>query len=132
MIFKKKFLKTGEIVHVVGWNGEDDKRRKTDWVSYIDSKGGEHEMVKGLNYHWDFDDVDTYELYEKREHERNVNGHFCLFAGMAMKSLIRLNQGVMTKESIVKEAVGYAKLLTEELSKWVVDVEKDEIVKKEK
>lgn len=132
MIFKKKFLKTGEIVRVVGWYGEDDKRRKTDWVSYIDMKGGEHEMVKGLNFHWDFDEVDTHELYEKREHERNVNGHFCLFAGMAMKSLIRLNQGVMTKESIVKEAVGYAKLLTEELSKWVVDVEKDEIVKKEK
>lgn len=132
MSFKRKFFKTGEIVRVIGWNGEDDKRRKTDWVSYIDSKGVEHEMVKGLNFHWDFEELDTHELYEKREHERNVNGHFCLFAGMAMKSLIAINQGVYTKEAMIKEAVEYAKLLTEELSNWVVDVDKNEIVKKEK
>ena len=131
MIFKKKFLKTGEIVRVVGWNGEDDKRRKTDWVSYIDSKGGEHEMVKGLNYHWDFDEVDTHELYEKREHERNVNGHFCLFAGMAMQGIII--QGKLRSEKMIAvSSVKLAKELTEELSKWLVDVEKDEIVKKEK
>lgn len=131
MLFRKKNIKTGEIVRVVGWNGEDDKRRKTDWVSYIDSKGGEHEMEKGLNYYWDFEDIDTYELYEKREHEKAVNGHFCLFAGWAMKSLITLNQGVYTKEQIVNEAVIYAKLLTEELSNWIVDTNKDEVVRKD-
>lgn len=126
MIFKKKFLKTGEIVRVVGWNGEDDKRRKTDWVSYIDSKGGEHEMVKGLNYHWDFDEVDTHELYEKREHERNVNGHFCLFAGMAMQGIII--QGKLRNEKMIAESsVKLAKELTEELAKWKVDVEKDTV-----
>lgn len=31
---KARFRKTGEVVYVVASNGEGDKRRKTDWVSY--------------------------------------------------------------------------------------------------
>ena len=124
MSFKRKYLKTGEIVRVIGWNGEDDKRRKTDWVSYIDSKGVEHEMVKGLNFHWDFDDIDTYELMEEREHERNINSHFCMFAGMAMQGIVI--QGKLRNEKMIAESsVKIAKELTEELAKWKVDVKKD-------
>ena len=78
-MFKKKKIKTGEVVRVVGWNGDDDKRRKTDWVSYIDSEGGKHEMEKGLNFYWDFEELESYDLYDKREHEKVVNNHFCLF-----------------------------------------------------
>ena len=129
-MFKKKKIKTGEVVRVVGWNGDDDKRRKTDWVSYIDSEGGKHEMEKGLNFYWDFEELESYDLYEKREHEKVVNNHFCLFAGMALKGIISAKEGQVTRESIVKEAVRYARLLSEELAHWFI--EGDRVVRKEK
>ena len=87
-------------------------------------------MTKGLNFYWDFDDLEYEDKYAQREHERNVEGHFCLFAGWAMKTLIALNQGVYSKESIINESVEYAKLLTEELDHWYI--EKGKVVRKEK
>lgn len=83
---KARFRKTGETVYVVASNGEGDKRRKTDWVSYIDANHGEHEMVKGLNPAWDFDDFDD---FEEREKIRAYETHLCAFSGMAMQGLIQ-------------------------------------------
>lgn len=83
---KAKNRKTGEIVYVVASNGEADKRRKTDWVSYIDANLGEHEMVKGLNLAWDFEEVSE---YEKKEKFRAYETHLCVFSGMAMQGLIQ-------------------------------------------
>lgn len=82
---KAKLRKTGEKVHIVSYKGESDKRRKTDWVSYIDAHGGEHEMVKGLNPYWDFDDWDN---SEAKFQVRAVDAHLSLFAGMIMQKLI--------------------------------------------
>lgn len=83
---KARIRKTGEIVYVVASNGEADKRRKTDWVSYIDANLGEHEMVKGLNLAWDFEEVSE---YEKKEKFRAYETHLCVFSGMAMQGLIQ-------------------------------------------
>ena len=83
---KGKIRKTGEIVYVVASNGEADKRRKTDWVSYIDANLGEHEMVKGLNLAWDFEEVSD---YEEKERIRAYETHLCVFSGMAMQGLIQ-------------------------------------------
>lgn len=48
---KKKFRKTGEIVDVISYNKYTTTKRNSelDWVSYIDSKGVEHEHEKRLN-----------------------------------------------------------------------------------
>lgn len=56
---KKKFRKTGEIVNVISYNKYTTTKRNSelDWVSYIDSKGVEHEHEKRLNIYWDFEDV---------------------------------------------------------------------------
>lgn len=83
---KAKIRKTGEIVYVVASNGEADKRRKTDWVSYVDANLGEHERVAGLNLAWDFEEVSD---YEKRERFRAYETHLCVFSGMAMQGLIQ-------------------------------------------
>lgn len=83
---KARIRKTGEIVYVVASNGEADKRRKTDWVSYIDANLGEHEMVKGLNLAWDFEEVSD---YEEKERIRAYETHLCVFSGMAMQGLIQ-------------------------------------------
>ena len=57
---KKRIRKTGEIVDVISWNKYTITARNSelDWVSYIDSKGMEHEHEKGLNIYWDFEDVE--------------------------------------------------------------------------
>lgn len=56
---KKRIRKTGEIVDVISCNKYTNTVRNSelDWVSYIDSKGMEHEHEKGLNIYWDFEDV---------------------------------------------------------------------------
>ena len=68
---KKRIRKTGEIVDVISYNKYTNTARnyELDWVSYIDSKGEEHEHEKGLNIYWDFEDVeeapDTYIDWEE-------------------------------------------------------------------
>lgn len=72
---KKKFRKTGEIVDVISYNKYTTTKRNSelDWVSYIDSKGVEHEHEKSLNIYWDFEDVkevpDTDIDWEQRRYE---------------------------------------------------------------
>lgn len=53
-----KNRKTGEIVQVISFNG-DTERFESDYVSYIDSKGVEHQREQGLNMYWDFEEVDS-------------------------------------------------------------------------
>ena len=68
---KKRIRKTGEIVDVISYNKYTNTARNSelDWVSYVDSKGMEHEHEKGLNIYWDFEDVeetpDTYISWEQ-------------------------------------------------------------------
>ena len=108
---KLKIRKTGEIVFIVGANGENDKRRKTDWVSYIDSNLKEHEMVKGLNIYWDFVPTKDY------EDERTIENHMCVFAGIAMQSLIRRYPEDQNKEYVARRAADYGEALCIELGK---------------
>lgn len=89
---KARFRKTGENVYVVASNGEGDKRRKTDWVSYIDANHVEHEMVKGLSPAWDFEDLEDYggmKDFAERQKIRDYETHLCVFSGMAMHGLIQ-------------------------------------------
>ena len=89
---KARIRKTGEIVYVVASNGEGDKRRKSDWVSYIDANHVEHEMVKGLSPAWDFEDLEDYggmKDYAERQKIRAYETHLCVFSGMAMQGLIQ-------------------------------------------
>lgn len=57
---KKRLRKTGETVDVISYNKYTSTARNSDldWVSYVDSKGMEHEREKGLNIYWDFEDVE--------------------------------------------------------------------------
>lgn len=46
---------TGEIVDIISFNGSAIRTR-LDFVSYIDSKGVEHDR-ESLNYYWDFEPI---------------------------------------------------------------------------
>lgn len=51
---KYRNKKTREIVEIISFSNNVE-RSKDDYVSYIDSKGGEHPREKGLNINWDFE-----------------------------------------------------------------------------
>lgn len=57
---KAKIRKTGEIVEIISYSGGTVRSNILDSVSYIDSKGVEHDREK-LNYYWDFEQIDVKE-----------------------------------------------------------------------
>lgn len=80
---KKRIRKTGEIVDVIAYASPLGAIRcQDDNVSYIDSKGVEHDREEGLNYHWDFEDAKeqlaTGIDWEQRRYEiaKTVLSHF--------------------------------------------------------
>lgn len=55
---KAKIRKTDEIVDIICYNHCSTIRSHQDYVSYIDSKGIEHDR-EALNYYWDFEPIET-------------------------------------------------------------------------
>lgn len=53
---KARIRKTGEIVDVISFSGKTTRENATDTVSYIDSKGNEHEN-EPMNFYWDMESV---------------------------------------------------------------------------
>ena len=126
---KARFRKTGENVYVVASNGEGDKRRKTDWVSYIDANHVEHEMVKGLSPAWDFEEIED---YEEREKIRARETYLCVFSGMAIQGLIQKRRVDELDErwcidSLTRLSIEYGKALYAKLD----EIEMSELVKKD-
>lgn len=103
---KAKIRKTGEIVDVICYNHCSTIRSHQDYVSYIDSKGIEHDG-ESLNYYWDFEPFET----ANNEHWQDVRE----------KAAIAALQGAASRshhiEHCVKFAVDCADKLVEELKK---------------
>ena len=109
---KKRIRKTGEIVDVISYNKYTNTARNSelDWVSYIDSKGMEHEHEskgmeheheKGLNIYWDFEDVEEApDMYISWEQVR-------------IKAEISALQWLASNPNIIS-------VIDEELAKWSV------------
>lgn len=53
---KARIRRTGEIVEVINYSGSTTRNECIDKVSYIDSKGVEHDR-ETLNYYWDFEQL---------------------------------------------------------------------------
>lgn len=84
---KAKNRKTGEIVDVISFSG-NTTRLDGSFVSYIDSKGKEHEAERG-NYFWDFEPLPEIPI------ETKIN-----FASEVLKELIRGEKEYTTSELI--------------------------------
>jgi len=107
---KAKIRKTGEIVDVICYNHYATIRSHQDYVSYIDSKGIEHDR-ESLNYYWDFESIET----ATDEHWQDVRERAAISAmqGMLANSRIYLKEG----DTFPNLAVRYADALIEELKK---------------
>ena len=115
---KARIRKTGEIVDVISYNTCSTIRSHQDYVSYIDSKGEEHDR-ESLNYYWDFEPIETITEVDNK-HWQDVRERAAI---AAMQSLIRekydATDGFLYSQSIAVDAVEYADTLVEQIKKKV-------------
>jgi hypothetical protein len=110
---KARIRKTGEIVEIISYSGSTIRNECIDKVSYIDSKGVEHDR-ETLNYYWDFEQLPDVE--EDNFPNTDWNQVRIDAAISAMQGIISKNDDYTYKE-IAVHAVGYAEALVKELEK---------------
>lgn len=107
---KARIRKTGEIVDVICYSGVASRRNTAlDYVKYIDSQGVEHIEPNQLNYHWDFEPIET--ATDKHWQDVRECAAIAAMQGMLSNSAICLEEG----DTYPKVAVGYANALVEQL-----------------
>lgn len=104
---KAKIRKTGEIVDVICYNHYTTIRSHQDYVSYIDSKGIEHDR-ESLNYYWDFEPIET----ATDEHWQDVRERASIAAMQGLLSRTSYRADVKT---LAKDSVKLANCLIEQL-----------------
>lgn len=110
---KARIRKTGEIVDIITYSGSTIRNECIDKVSYIDSKGVEHDR-ETLNYYWDF------EQYPDVEEDNFPNidwNQVRVQASIGAMQVILGNNNYDTYKEIASQAVGYAEALVKELKK---------------
>ena len=85
---KARIRKTGEIVDVICYNNYSTIRSHQDNVSYIDSKGLEHDR-ESLNYYWDFEPI-----------EINIDEHW---QDVKERAAIAAMQGLLSNPGLLDE-----------------------------
>lgn len=120
---KARIRKTGEIVDVINYNRCCSIRSHQDYVSYIDSKGEEHDR-ESLNYYWDFEPIDTMAEVRDDKHWQFVRERAAIAAMQGMLANPELLEstgfsGTYYKWHIERKAVEYADALVEQLKKKV-------------
>ena len=106
---KAKIRKTGEIVDIICYNQYSTIRSHQDYVSYIDSKGIEHDR-ESLNYYWDFASIET----ATDEHWQDVRERAAI---AAMQGLLSNLSNLGSAKEYAEAAINYADALIEELKK---------------
>jgi hypothetical protein len=110
---KARIRKTGEIVDIITYSGSTIRNEYIDKVSYIDSKGVEHDR-ETLNYYWDFEQRP--DVKEDNFPNTDWNQVRIDAAISAMQGIISKNDDYTYKE-IATQAVGCADALIKNLKK---------------
>ena len=112
---KKRIRKTGEIVDVISYSKYTNTARNSelDWVSYIDSKGVEHEHEKRLNIYWDFEDVEEAPDTDVNWEEVRIKAAISALQGLASNP----NSSFASDDKLAKWSVSCADALIAELKK---------------
>lgn len=110
---KAKIRKTGEIVDIICYNTCSTIRSHQDYVSYIDSKGIEHDR-ESLNYYWDFEQIET--ITDEHLQEVRERAAIAALQGLATNPKLVYDNGG-EKLNVIARAVRYADELVKELKK---------------
>jgi len=112
---KARIRKTGEIVDVISYNTCSTIRSHQDYVSYIDSKGEEHDR-ESLNYYWDLEPIETVAEVIDNKHWQDIRERAAI---AAMQAIISQKYDATDGfcQSLAVDAVEYADALVEQLKK---------------
>lgn len=113
---KAKIRKTGEIVDVITYNQCSTIRSSQDFVSYIDSKGVEHDR-ESLNYYWDFESIEADVINNEHWNDVRERAAIAAMQGILCAPIIEGCDPNPSRESVAKWAVMQADALIEELKK---------------
>lgn len=110
---KARIRKTGEVVDIITYSGVTTRNECVDRVSYIDSKGVEHEG-KTLNYYWDFE-----QITDDKEDNFLTNdwNQVRVQASIGAMQVILCKNNYDTYKDVAAQAVEYADALIKELKK---------------
>jgi hypothetical protein len=110
---KARIRKTGEIVEIISYSGSTIRNECIDKVSYIDSKGVEHDR-ETLNYYWDFEQLPDV----KEDNFLNIDwNQVRVQASIGAMQVILGKNNYDTYKDIALQAVEYADALVKELKK---------------
>lgn len=108
---KARIRKTGEVVEIITYNGSTIRNEYIDKVSYIDSKGVEHDR-ETLNYYWDFERL----LDVKEDNFSNTDwNQVRVQASIGAMQVLLGRTNCCTCKDIAAQAVEYADALIKEL-----------------
>jgi hypothetical protein len=107
---KARIRKTGEIVDIISYSGGTVRNNILDKVSYIDSKGVEHDG-ETLNFYWDFETTDenTSSMIDWNQARLQIALEMAKFACKESKSI--------NLKDLAARCVMFADTLIEELKK---------------
>ena len=112
---KAKIKKTGEIVDVICYNHYATIRSHQDYVSYIDSKGIEHDR-ESLNYYWDFEPIET----ANDEHWQDVREKAAISAMQGTITILSSSDRYAFKDIVVEGYRGNEKTYPKEIAQFAV------------
>lgn len=113
---KYRIRKTGELVEVISYGGSTTRSDVLDFVSYIDSKGVEHER-EHLNLYWDLESVKEMPINFDHILEMNTEAERRKFADMIMASMMQNAKWGDKYSHIASMAVSATDALIAELDK---------------
>lgn len=112
---KARIRKTGEIVDVICSNHCSTIRSHQDYVSYIDSKGIEHDR-ESLNYYWDFEPIET----ATDEHWQDVRERAAIAAMQGTITILGSSDRYAFREIVVEGYKGEEKTYPKEIAQFAV------------
>lgn len=110
---KARIRKTGEIVDIISYSGGTVRNNILDKVSYIDSKGVEHDG-EILNFYWDFETI----IDEKENTSSTIDWNQArLQIALEMAKFVCKESKVINLKALAAKSVEFADALIEELKK---------------
>lgn len=112
---KARIRKTGEIVDIICYNHFSTIRSHQDYVSYIDSKGIEHDR-ESLNYYWDFEPIEI----NIDEHWQDIRERAAIAAMQGVITLLSSSDRTAYREIVVEGFRGIKRTFPNEISEFAV------------
>lgn len=116
---KAKIRKTGEIVDIISHNVYSTIRNNRDYVSYIDSKGIEHDR-EPLNYYWDFEPIPTLIEIANDEHWQNIRERAAIAAMQGTIAILGSSDRYAFTEIVAEWYRGQEKTYPKEIAEFAI------------